>query len=167
MFPRMAKKAAVAADGTMLIVKNRRALFDYHVDKRYEAGIELVGTEVKSLRGAQVNLSDAYASPDGPQLFLHNLNIAPYASASEALNHPPLRKRRLLLHRKELEELGRAFSEKGLTLVPLSLYFKDGRVKVELGVCRGKSHGDRRDTIVEREHKREMDRALRGGRKLR
>lgn len=148
------------------IVKNRRALYDFEVIKRFEAGMELLGTEVKSLRDGAVNLSDAYAFPekDG-QLFLRNAHIAPYKSSGEALNHEPLRSRRLLLNRRELDEIATAIREKGLTLVPLSLYFKNGRAKAEVALCRGKSHGDRRQTIVEREQKREIDRALRGAKK--
>lgn len=148
------------------IVKNRRALYDYEVVKRFEAGLELLGTEVKSLRDGAVNLSDAYAFPekDG-QLFLRNAHIAPYRSAGEALNHDPLRTRRLLLNRRELDEIATAIREKGYTLIPLSLYFKHGRAKAEIALCRGKTHGDRRQTIVEREQKREIDRALRGARK--
>lgn len=154
-------------EGTKLIVKNRRALFEFHVERRVEAGLQLVGTEVKSLRDGQVNLSDAYASPHKGELFLHNCNIAPYKASGEALNHSPLRLRKLLLNRREIDELTEDVVQKGLTLVPLSLYFKGGRVKVELGLCRGKSHGDKRDAIAERETKREVDRAMRGGRRPR
>lgn len=147
------------------IIKNRRATFDYHVEKRFEAGIELLGTEVKSLRAGQVNVADAYAQTDKGQLFLVHLNIAPYKSSGPALNHEPTRKRRLLLHRHEIDELDEYVREKGYTLVPLSLYFKEGRVKVEIGLCRGKTHGDRREAIAERESRREIDRAMKGGRR--
>lgn len=146
-------------DGGQLIVQNRRATFDFLVLERMEAGIELVGTEVKSLRDGQVNLADAYALEDRGQVWLHHCNIAPYKSSGAALNHPATRKRRLLLHKSEIEHLATKVNEKGCTLVPLSLYWKDGRVKVELGLCKGKTHEDRRDTIKERDDKREMDRA--------
>jgi SsrA-binding protein len=151
--------------GIKLIVKNRKASFDYHVESRYEAGLQLPGTEVKSLRAGQVNLSDSYAASKKGELFLVNCNIAPYASSGAALNHVPLRARKLLLNRRELEELNFKADERGYTLVPLSMYFKDGRAKVELGVCRGKLHGDKREAIAEREQRREMDRALRGAHK--
>lgn len=154
-----------APSGTELIVKNRRATFDFHVERRLEAGLELLGTEVKSLRDGQVNLSDSYAQPQKGQLFLVNCNIAPYKASGPALNHAPLRQRRLLLHRREIDELTRQVVEKGLTVVPMALYWKDGIAKAELGLCRGKTHGDRREAIQERETRREMDRALRGARK--
>jgi SsrA-binding protein len=153
------------SDEIQLITRNRRALFDYAVERRLEAGMELLGTEVKSLRDGQVNLSDAYAMPEKGQLFLHNCNIAPYKNSGEALNHAPTRRRRLLLNRRELDVLSAEVKEKGYSLIPLSLYWKDGFAKAELGVCRGKTHGDRRDTIVEREHQRDIDRAVRGARK--
>lgn len=148
-------------------MKNRRAHFDYEILERYEAGMELLGTEVKSLREGAVSLSDAYAFPekDG-QIFLRNAHIAPYKSAGEALNHEPLRTRKLLLHRREIDEIASAIRERGLTLIPLSLYFKNGRAKAELGLARGKTHGDRRQTILEREQKREVERVLRGARKF-
>jgi SsrA-binding protein len=159
----MTKKDSAAGD--KLIVKNRRATFDYHVERRLEAGLQLLGTEVKSLRNGQVNLSDSYAAPQKGELFLVNCNIAPYASSGQMLNHAPLRPRKLILHRKEIDELTREVNEKGFTLVPLSLYWRGGRAKAEIGLCRGKTHGDRREAIQEREVKREIDRAMRGGRK--
>lgn len=151
--------------GTKLIVKNRRALFDYFVEKRYEAGLQLVGTEVKSLREGQVNLSDAYAQPERGELFLLHANIAPYKQSGELLNHPPMRRRKLLLHKHEIEDMTRMVNEKGYTLIPLSLYFKDGRVKAEIGLCRGKAHGDKRQAIAERDTKRELERVMRSAKK--
>ena len=156
-----------ASAGIKEIVRNRRATFDYHVERRLEAGLELLGTEVKSLRDGQVNLADSYAQPDKGQLFLLHCNIAPYKAAGQALNHAPMRPRRLLLNRREMDELARVVAEKGFALIPLSLYWKNGFAKVELGVCRGKTHGDRREAIAERETRREMDRAMRGARKVR
>jgi len=157
------RKASVIKE----IVRNRRATFEFHVDRRLEAGLELLGTEVKSLRDGQVNLVDSYAQPEKGQLYLLHCNIAPCKSAGPALNHAPMRPRRLLLHRRELDDLARTVAEKGLTLVPLSLYWKDGRAKVELGVCRGKTHGDKRQAIAERETRREMDREIRSVRRVR
>jgi SsrA-binding protein len=147
------------------IAKNRRALFNYSVESRYEAGLELYGTEVKSMREGTVNLSDAYAAPQRGELFLLNCNISPYGSAGQALNHIPLRPRKLLLHRREVDELIAKTNEEGYTLVPLSLYFKDGRAKAEIGVCKGKLRGDKRAAIAEREQRREIDRAVRGAHK--
>lgn len=152
--------------GTELIIRNRRATFDFHVERRIEAGLELLGTEVKSLRDGQVNLSDSYAQPDKGQLWLLNCNIAPYKSTGEHLNHQPLRKRRLLLHRSEIDDLTSEVNEKGYTLVPMALYWKDGFAKAEIGLCKGKTHGDQRQAIAERDSKREMDRAMRGARNI-
>lgn len=149
-------------EGTKLIAKNRRARFDYHVLESYEAGLELVGTEVKSLRAGKANLSDSYAVPRGEELYLLNANIATYDPAGPTYNHDPVRSRRLLLHRAEIDKLLAKIKERGLTLIPLSLYFKEGRAKVELGLCKGKVAGDKRDSIMEREQKREIDRAMRG-----
>ena len=166
MFRGMSTKGGPAA-GHKEIVRNRRATFEFHVERRLEAGIELLGTEVKSLRDGQVNLADSYAQPEKSQLYLLHCNIAPYKAAGPALNHAPMRPRRLLLNRRELDDLAREVAEKGLTLVPLSLYWKEGRAKVELGLCRGKTHGDKRQAIAERETRREMDRAIRGAKKIR
>lgn len=151
-------KAKQRDESVKLIVKNRRATFDFHVVERYEAGIELTGTEVKSLRDGQVNLADAYGLDDRGQVWLHHCNIAPYKSSGAALNHPATRKRRLLLHKREIEHIATKMKEKGYALVPLSLYWKGGKAKVELGLCKGKTHEDRRDTIIERDAKRDMDR---------
>jgi SsrA-binding protein len=160
-------KTGAAKGATSLIVKNRRATFDFHVERLFEAGLELLGTEVKSLREGQVNLADSYAQPDKGQLFLLHCNIAPYKASGPALNHAPMRPRRLLLNRREIDDITSEVAEKGLTLVPMSLYWKDGRAKVELGLCRGKTHGDRREAIQERETRREMDRAMRGAKRVR
>ena len=147
-------------EGVKVVARNKRARFDYAVEETVEAGLELVGSEVKSLREGNANLSDSYALPERNQLFLHNLNIGPYKAAS-LLGHVPLRKRRLLLHRKEIERLLTKVKERGLTLVPLQLYFRDGWAKLQLGVGKGKTHEDRREDIKERESKRELERALR------
>jgi SsrA-binding protein len=144
-----------------VITHNRRARFDYHVESKVECGIALTGTEVKSLRENSAQLSDAYAMGKGNELFLYNAQIPPYGPAGLLLNHQPKRARKLLLHRREIDRLAEAQQKSGYTLIPLSMYFKDGRVKVELGVCKGKTGTDKRDSIAEREAKREMDRARR------
>ena len=144
-----------------IITNNRRARFDYHVESKLECGIALSGTEVKSLREGSAQMSDAYAMGKGGELFLYNLQIPPYKPAGPLSNHEPKRPRKLLLHRREIDRLDEAQQKAGYALIPLSLYFKDGRVKVELGLCKGKTGEDKRDTIAEREAKREMDRARR------
>ena len=144
-----------------VIAKNRRALFDYHVESRVEAGISLTGTEVKSLREGSAQLSDAYAVGQHGELFLLNAQIPPYKAAGSLLNHEPKRTRKLLLHRREIDKLLEQQQKGGYALIPLSLYFKDGRVKVEIGVAKGKRAADKRDSIAEKDAKREMDRARR------
>jgi SsrA-binding protein len=152
----------MSAEHIKVITTNRRARFDYHVESKLECGIALTGTEVKSLRGASAQLSDAYAIPKSGELWLFNAQIPPYKPAGPLLNHDPKRSRKLLLHRREIDKLQEAQQKSGYALIPLSLYFKDGRVKVELGVCKGKTGVDKREHIAEREAKREMDRARRG-----
>ncbi len=144
-----------------VIAKNRRAFFDYHVESRVEAGISLTGTEVKSLREGSAQLSDAYAVGQHGELFLLNAQIPPYKAAGPLLNHEPKRTRKLLLHRREIDRLLEQQQKGGYALIPLSLYFKDGRVKVEIGVAKGKRAADKRDAIAEKDAKREMDRARR------
>lgn len=146
--------------GIQVVARNKRARFDYALEETFEAGLELVGSEVKSLREGNANLSDSYALPEREQLFLHNLNIGPYKAAS-LLGHAPLRPRRLLLHRREIEKLLVKVKERGYALVPTQLYFKNGWAKVEIGLARGKTHGDRREDIKERETRREVERAMR------
>jgi SsrA-binding protein len=149
------------AGGRKLIAENRKARHDFHIVERVEAGIALTGTEVKSLRDGGGNLRDAYAQLHGGEVFLVGANIAPYRQGN-LQNHEPTRDRKLLLHRREIEQLGRKVAERGMTLVPLQLYFVDGRVKVELGLARGKEGVDKRHAIAERDARRQMDRALRG-----
>jgi SsrA-binding protein len=148
-----------ADDGVKVVAQNRRARFDYTIEDRIEAGLALTGSEVKSLREANVALSDAYAALRGDDLWLLNCRIGEYKAAA-AFGHAPLRERRLLHHRKEIDKLRGKLEQRGYTLVPMSLYFKGGWAKVELGLGRGKTHEDRRDHIAERESRREMDRAL-------
>jgi SsrA-binding protein len=144
-----------------VIAKNRRAFFDYHVESRVEAGISLTGTEVKSLREGSAQLSDAYAIGQHGELFLLNAQIPPYKAAGPLLNHEPKRTRKLLLHRREIDRLLEQQQKGGYALIPLSLYFKDGVVKVEIGVAKGKRAADKRDAIAEKDAKREMQRARR------
>ena len=145
-----------------LVAKNRRALFDYHVESRHEAGIALTGTEVKSLRAGKLQLSDAYAVGQRGELVLLNADIATYDPAGPAANHAPKRTRKLLMHRREIDKLLERQQKDGYALIPLSLYFKDGKAKVELGLCKGKQGADKREAIAAREAKREMDRGRRG-----
>jgi SsrA-binding protein len=146
--------------GEKLICDNRRARFDFVIDETAEAGLALMGSEVKSLRNGEASLSDSYALPDRGQLFLHNVHIGPYKPAM-AFGHLPLRPRKLLMHRAEIDKWAAKVRERGYTIVPMMLYFKDGRVKVRLGLGRGKKDIDRRETIRERETQREVDRAMR------
>ena len=142
-----------------VIVSNRRARYDYHVESKLECGIQLTGTEVKSLRENSAQMSDAYAVGNHGELLLMNLQIPHYKPAGPLSNHEPKRSRKLLLHRREIDRLLEQQQKSGYALIPLSLYFKDGRAKVELGVCKGKTGTDKRDSIAEREAKREMDKA--------
>ncbi len=142
-----------------LISSNRKARHDYHIDETYEAGIVLTGTEVKSVRDTRVNLRDSYARVEGSQLFLYNMHISPYEQGNR-FNHEPLRIRKLLMHKAEIGRLAGKVKEKGYTLVPLKIYLKRGLIKVELGLGRGKKSYDKRQTIAERDSKREMERAF-------
>ncbi len=148
-----------APEGVQAIASNRRARFDFEIEDRYEAGLSLTGSEVKSLRAGNLSLSDAYAQPRGSELFLVNCRIGEYAPAA-VFGHAPLRDRKLLMRREEIERIRGKIEQRGYTLVPLSLYFKKGWAKVELGLARGRKHEDRRQAIAERETRREMDRAL-------
>ena len=149
------KRKADAGD----VATNRQAAYRYNLLDRFEAGMVLTGTEVKSLRDGKAQIKDGYASIRDGEMWLHNVHIPPYAAASRD-NHEPERPRKLLLHRYELERLVGKTKERGLTLVPTRLYFKGARAKVEVALARGKDVGDKRQTIKEREVKREMDRAM-------
>ena len=153
-----AKKGRDAASD--VIATNRRARFDYEILETLEAGIALLGPEVKSLRAGRANLGDAYATIRKGRAWLLNLHISPYEQAGRS-NPEPTRERALLLHRNEIRRLGGKLAERGFTLVPLQLYWKSGRAKVELGVARGKRRHDKRETIRRRETDRELSRALR------
>ena len=149
--------------GTKLIAENRRARYDYELLDRFEAGIVLVGTEVKSLREGRVTLAQAYADVRDAEVWLVGAEISEYAQGNSA-NHEPTRDRKLLLKRGEIAELVAKVREKGQTIVPTRLYFKDGRVKIEVALARGKEKGDKRRTIVDRDAKRQIDRALKSRR---
>jgi SsrA-binding protein len=149
--------------GTKLITDNRRARYDYQLLDRFEAGIVLVGTEVKSLRDGRVTLARAYADVRDGEVWLVGAEIAEYAQGNIA-NHEPMRDRKLLLKRGEIAQLQSRVREKGQTIVPTRLYFKDGRIKIEVALARGKEKGDKRRTIVDRDAKRQMERALKSRR---
>lgn len=149
------------AEERKLIASNRRARYEYEILDTFEAGIALLGPEVKSLRAGGANLGDAYATVRHGEVFLVNAHISPYAQAGRE-NPEPRRERKLLLHKREIARLQGQVAERGRTLIPLSLYFKQGRVKVELALARGKRRGDRRETIRRREQEREVERELRG-----
>jgi SsrA-binding protein len=146
-----------------LIAENRRARHDYQLIERLEAGIVLTGTEVKSLRDGRVTLAQAFADIRDGEAWLHGVEIATYDHGNRA-NHEPVRPRKLLLHRRQIDSLYGMVREKGLTVVPTRLYFKDGRVKVELAVARGKEQRDKRRDVADREAKRQMERALKARR---
>lgn len=143
-----------------VIADNRKARHHYHVLDTLECGIVLVGSEVKSLRAGGLSLDEAYGRIDNGEVWLIGANIAEY-NYSHALNHEPKRRRKLLMHRREMNKFASKAMEKGLTLVPLKMYFKEGRAKVLLGVCKGKQQHDKRQAMKQRESKREMDRAMR------
>ena len=146
--------------GEKVIATNRKARHDYEILETYEAGLGLRGTEVKSLREGQVNFKDSYAAIDRGEGWLIGCHIAPYHHGTDA-NHDPDRSRKLLLHRREIARLLGKVAERGLTLIPLRLYFKEGRAKLEIGLARGKKLHDKRASIRERDARREMDKEVR------
>ncbi|MDD4600932.1 SsrA-binding protein [bioreactor metagenome] len=148
-----------------IAAENRKARHDYHIHETYEAGLVLTGTEVKSLRAGKANLKDSYARIDNGELMLHNMHISPYDQGNR-FNHEPLRTRKLLMHRIEINKLIGKTQEKGYTLVPLKLYFTRGRAKVELALATGKKTYDKRQDLAERDAKREIDRAFRDRQKM-
>ena len=146
-------------EGIKEIASNRKAFHDYFVLERFEAGIELFGTEVKSIRAGQVNLKDSYCTIREGELFVRGMHVSPYEKGN-IFNRDPVRTRRLLMHKREIRRLGDRVAQDGVALVPHSLYFKDSRVKVELGLCKGKKLYDKRDSDAERNARRDMDRAM-------
>ena len=157
----MAKQKSRDKAGNATIAQNKRARHAYHFDERYEAGIALEGWEVKSLRAGRINLGDAYAIVKHGEIFLFGASIVPLISASTHVVADDRRTRKLLLHRAEIDKLIGAIERKGYTLVPLSMYWKNNRVKIDLGVARGKQEHDKRNTEKERDFDREAQRAMR------
>jgi len=145
------------------VAENRKAFHDYHLLETFEAGLVLLGTEVKAIREGRVNLRDSYARVEDGEVFLYNVNISPYSHRGYA-DHEPLRRRKLLLHKSEIRKLIGKTVERGMTLVPLRVYFKDGRAKVEIATARGKARYDKRQAIAKRDALRETQRALKGDR---
>lgn len=143
--------------GIKVIVQNRKAFHDYHILEAFEAGLVLTGSEVKSLRQGNAQLKDCYVIHEGDELWILNSHISPY-SASSYNNHSPERRRKLLLHKREIQKIIAAMKEKGLTMVPLKLYFKEGKVKAEVALVKGKKSFDKRESIKNRDVKRELDR---------
>ena len=148
------------SEGIKIIAVNRKARFDYSIDEKYECGLELLGTEVKSFREGRISFPDAWAEVIDKEVWLNSLNVAenPFSSI---FNHDPNRKKKLLLNRDEIKKITRKTEEKGYTLIPLSFYFKKGRVKVELGLCKGKKQYDKRADIREKDLKRDVEREFR------
>ena len=146
-------------EGIKEIASNRKAFHDYFVLERFEAGIELFGTEVKSIRAGQVNLKDSYCTIREGELFVRGMHVSPYEKGN-IFNRDPVRIRRLLMHKREIRKLHAMQKQDGYALIPLSVYFKNSRVKVELGLCKGKKLYDKRDSDAERNAKRDMDRAM-------
>jgi SsrA-binding protein len=149
-----------AEQGKKIIARNRRARYDYQIEDVLEAGLVLTGTEVKSLRAGRASLADGFGQISDSEVWLHGVHIPEYTQGTWT-NHEPRRIRKLLLHRKEIDRLASTTAERGLTLIPLSLYFKDGKVKVELALARGKRTYDKRHDLAEKDAAREVDRALR------
>ncbi len=142
------------------VAVNRKAFHDYSIEEKFEAGIALTGTEIKSIRDGRVNLRDSYAKISNDEAWLLNMHVSPYGQAGEHFNHDPLRMRKLLLHRREIRYLAGKTQAKGLTLVPLRLYLKGGKAKIELGLAKGKKLYDKREAMAERDAEREIERAL-------
>jgi SsrA-binding protein len=151
-------------DGTTTIATNRSARHDYFIEDTFEAGIVLRGSEVKSLRESKVQVAEAFGMLDGGELWLHNLHIAPYSHSQAHSGHDPLRRRKLLMHRREIDRIAARLQQERLAIVPLRLYFKDGRAKIEIGLGKGKKNVDKRQDIArrdaDREAQREVGRAL-------
>ena len=157
-----AKAKKTDEESSKVVARNRRARFEYDLMESFEAGIVLTGTEVKSLRTGKASLEESYAGIDDQEVWLYGCDIPEYLQANR-MNHKPKRPRKLLLHREEIEKLGRRATERGLTIVPLQIYFKNGIAKVEISVARGRKLYDKRDALKKQDAKRDMDRALRRG----
>ena len=147
--------------GTKTVAQNKKAFHDYFVIEAYECGIELCGTEVKSMRQGRVNLKESFALVRNGEVFVEGMHISPYEQGN-IFNRDPLRPKRLLLHKNEIRKLAGEVQKQGFALVPLKVYLKDGRMKLELGLCKGKQLHDKRDAMAKRDTKREIDRAMKG-----
>ena len=145
--------------GIKIAAQNRKAFHDYFVEERFEAGIELFGTEVKSIRAGTLNLKDAYCTVKDGELFVNGMHISPYEKGN-IFNRDPVRQRRLLMHRREIQRLYALVKQDGYALIPLSVYFKDARVKLEIGLCKGKKNYDKREDAARKEASREIDRTM-------
>lgn len=150
--------------GVKIVAQNKKARHDYFIEETYETGIELVGTEVKSIRLGQVNLRDSYAQIVGGEVWVHHMHVSPYEKGN-IFNRDPLRQRRLLLHKNEIRKLIGAVQQQGYALIPLQLYLSHGLVKMELGLARGKKNYDKRQDIAKRDAKRDIERAFRNAQK--
>lgn len=145
--------------GTKLLAQNKKARHDYFIEDRYEAGIALAGTEVKSCRMSKTNLRDSYVQIKNGEAFVHNMHISPYEKGN-IFNRDPMRVRKLLLHHREISKMNGMVAQKGYTLIPLSMYLKNGKVKIEVGVCRGKHLYDKREDLKKRAIKRDLERRM-------
>ncbi|MBE5774079.1 MAG: SsrA-binding protein SmpB [Clostridiales bacterium] len=150
----------VPQKGVKIVVQNRKARHDYFVLESWECGLELKGTEVKSIRLGQCNLKDSYASVKDGEMFVYNMHISPYEKGSY-FNTEPMRPKRLLMHKQEIRKAHQNVMQKGLALIPLSVYLKDGRMKMELALCKGKKLYDKRDDLAKRDAKRDIERSMR------
>jgi SsrA-binding protein len=151
--------------GGPTVAENRKARHDYFIDEVYEAGIALTGSEIKSVRNGRINLRGGYARVVGGEVWLYDVHIAPYEQSGTHFNHEPARPRKLLLHRREISRIAGQVERQGFTLVPLRVYFKGRRAKVELGLARGKKVYDKREAIARREARRDIERAMKGRRR--
>ena len=145
--------------GKKEITVNRKAFHEFFILERFEAGVELMGTEVKSIRAGQINLKDSFCTVKDGELYARGIHISPYEKGNR-FNHDPMRPKRLLMHKKEILKLNARIMQDGVTLIPLSAYFKDGRVKLELGLCKGKKLHDKRDSEAEKESRRDIERTI-------
>jgi SsrA-binding protein len=155
------KNPTARAGGEKIVTVNRKAYHDYHIEEEIEAGIQLTGTEIKSIRDGRVNLRDAFARQEGGEMWLHGMHISPYGQAGQYFNHEPLRRRKLLLHREQIAHMAQKSEAAGYTLVPLRLALRKGRAKVDIGIARGKRDYDKRQSLAERDAKKQIEQALR------
>lgn len=151
---------ADSSDGYKLVSDNRQARYQYEILETYEAGVELLGTEVKSIRQGKVNLRDGYALVRNAEVWLYNVHVSPHETTNKVYNHDPRRTRKLLLHRQEIRKLIGQVEQKGLTLIPLKIYLKRGKVKVNIALARGKKLHDKRESLKRKEDKRDIERAM-------